>query len=62
VKAWKGDEGTVWEIPQALYAPIEQQALLLKKGENNPAAKAFLKFLQSETARTVITGYGYGVQ
>jgi len=62
VKAWKGDAGTVWDIPQALYAPIEQQALLLKKGENNSAAKAFLKFLQSETARTVITGYGYGVQ
>ena len=62
VKAWKGDAGSIWEIPQTLYAPIEQQALLLKKGENNPVAKAFLKFLQSETARTVITGYGYGVQ
>lgn len=62
VKAWKGDAGSLWKIPQAMYAPIEQQALLLKKGENNPAAKAFLQFLQSEAARAVIIGYGYGVQ
>ena len=62
VKAWKGDAGTVWEIPQSYYEPIAQQAVLLNKGGKNPAAKAFLDFLQSDAARAVIIGYGYGVQ
>ncbi len=62
VKAWKESEGSVWEIPQTYYAPIEQQAVLLKKGSDNPAAKAFLDFLKSDQARAVIIGYGYGVE
>jgi molybdate transport system substrate-binding protein len=61
VKAWKESKGTTWEIPQAYYAPIAQQAVLLKKGEANPAARAFLKFLKGDEARAVITGYGYGI-
>ena len=62
VKAWKGDKGSFWEIPESYYAPISQQAVLLKKGEKNPAAKAFLDFLKSEQAKAVISGYGYGVK
>ncbi len=62
VKAWKESAGTFWEIPQDYYLPIAQQAVLLKKGMNKPAATAFLEFLKSPEARTVITGYGYGVE
>jgi molybdate transport system substrate-binding protein len=62
VTAWNKSEGTMWAIPQAYYAPIEQQAVLLKRGSDNPAAKAFLDFLKSDEARAVITGYGYGVE
>ena len=61
VKAWKGNKGSFWEIPQNYYAPIAQQAVLLKKGEKNPAAKAFLEFLKSAQVKTVISRYGYGV-
>jgi molybdate transport system substrate-binding protein len=62
VKAWKESKGTVWAIPQAYYAPIEQQAVLLKKGADDEAAKAFLAFIKGGEARAVITGYGYGVK
>lgn len=62
VTAWKGDKGSMWTIPQSYYAPIEQQAVLLKKGADNEAARAFLDFLKSDEARAVITGYGYGVK
>jgi len=62
VTAWKESKGTRWTIPQRYYAPIEQQAVLLKKGADDEAAKAFLDFLKSDEARAVITGYGYGVQ
>jgi molybdate transport system substrate-binding protein len=62
VKAWKGGAGSLWEIPQADYAPIDQQAVLLKKGQPSEAARAFLAFLKGPQARAVITGYGYGVE
>jgi len=56
-----GSVGTAWEVPQVYYHPIEQQAVLLRNGADNEAARAFLAFLQSDAARAVIRGYGYGV-
>ena len=38
--------GTRWMVPQALYSPIRQDAVLLKKGEKDEASVAFLKFLE----------------
>jgi molybdate transport system substrate-binding protein len=62
IKAWQGETGTFWEIPSAYYTPIDQAAVLLKKGESNPAATAFLAFLKSDAAREVIKEFGYGVE
>jgi molybdate transport system substrate-binding protein len=62
VNAWKTSEGSVWGIPQEYYTPIEQQGVLLDKGRDSVAARAFLAFLKSDAARAVITGYGYGVK
>ncbi|MEJ2620244.1 MAG: molybdate ABC transporter substrate-binding protein [Candidatus Thiodiazotropha sp.] len=62
IKAWKGQTGSLWEIPQAYYEPIDQAAVMLKKGATNPAATAFLEFLKSKTAHSVITEFGYGVE
>lgn len=62
VNAWKGAGGSTWRIPETYYAPIEQGAVLLKKGAANPAAAAFLEFLKGEEARKVIEGFGYGVE
>lgn len=61
VKAWKG-AGSAWEVPQADYAPIEQQAVLLTRGSKSKAARAFMAFLKSDAARAVIHGYGYGTE
>ena len=52
-------EGSYWMVPNNLYSPILQDAVLLKKGESNPAATALMKFLKGEAARAVITSYGY---
>ena len=54
--------GSRWSPPQALYAPIEQQAALLKPGAANPAAVAFFAYLQSPAARRIIQSYGYEVR
>jgi molybdate transport system substrate-binding protein len=53
-------DGSRWLVPSNLYAPIEQSAVLLLPGQNDPAARAFLEFLKSEPARALIEGAGYG--
>ena len=42
-----------------LYTPIRQDAVLLKKGASNAAAKAFLAFLKGPEARAIIEKFGY---
>jgi molybdate transport system substrate-binding protein len=54
--------GSRWVVPAADHAPIEQQAVLLKIGEKNPAARAFLVFLRSPAAIAIIKRYGYEVR
>jgi molybdate transport system substrate-binding protein len=51
--------GYTWDVPQSLYSPLYQGALLLKRGDNNPAAHAFYRFLQTDEAKSVIQHYGY---
>lgn len=51
--------GAYWRVPSALHAPIRQDAVLLTRGENNLAARAFLRFLRGETARAILQRYGY---
>ena len=52
----------VWIVPAELYQPIRQDAVLLKTGEANPAATAYLDFLKSDAALAVIEGAGYAVE
>jgi molybdate transport system substrate-binding protein len=54
-------EGTRWEVPQTLYTPIRQDAVLLKKGENDEASKSLLEFLRGPEARAIIEKFGYGL-
>ncbi len=49
-------DGSFWVVPQALYAAIEQQAILLKE---SVTARAFLLFLRSEVALQIIHDEGY---
>lgn len=50
--------GSFWLIPQDLYYPIEQQAVLLK---DKDIARDFLNFVRSGEGQTIIRSYGYGV-
>ncbi|WP_182085571.1 molybdate ABC transporter substrate-binding protein [Aureimonas sp. ME7] len=51
--------GSRWDVPQDLYTPIRQDAVLLKTGEGNAAAKAFVDFLKTPEALEIIRRYGY---
>ena len=53
--------GSMWVVPQNLYAPIRQDAVLLKRGANNEAAVALMKLLQSPNIQSLIRCYGYDI-
>lgn len=53
--------GSRWMVPQTLYAPIKQDAVLLKKGQGNEAATAFMTFLKGPEATAIIRKYGYAM-
>lgn len=54
--------GSRWDVPQDLFTPIRQDAVLLGHGAENAAARAFLDFLRTPEAVAVIDGFGYGVE
>ncbi len=47
-------------IPPESYGPIEQEAVLLNVGLENPAAKSYVNFLKSRSAQELIANAGYG--
>lgn len=51
--------GSRWIVPAGLHTPIDQQAVLLKTGTNNPAALAFVRYLKGRPALAIIKRYGY---
>jgi molybdate transport system substrate-binding protein len=52
-------EGSGWIVPAALHQPIRQDAVLLARGKDNPAAFELLSFLRSDIARRIMRAYGY---
>ena len=48
--------GSFWEVPQSMYKPIEQQAVVLKKSS---LVKDFLSFIGSDESLNIISKYGY---
>jgi molybdate transport system substrate-binding protein len=54
-------EGSQWMVPQDLYKPIKQDAVLLNKGADSKAAKDFIDFLKGPEAAAIIKKYGYEV-
>jgi len=57
----KVTQGSAWLVPDSLYSPILQDAVLLNKGKNSTAAQGFLDYLSTEQAREMIQQFGYDV-
>lgn len=55
------DKGSRWDIPVALHSPIRQDAVLLVKGQANPAAAALLDYLKTPKAREIIGQFGFSL-
>lgn len=54
-------DGSRWIVPDNMHPAIAQDAILLTTGKDNPAAKAFLRFLGGDEANRVKEKFGYGV-
>lgn len=50
--------GSHWLVPEDLYAPVVQQAVLLT---DNPLAADFLHFVQSTEGRDITRSFGYRI-
>lgn len=60
-KDGKVESGSAWIVPASLHAPIRQDAVILAKGKDNPAAKALVEYLKGPKAAAVIKAYGYEI-
>ena len=55
-----GDAGAVyWLVPPDLHAPIRQVAVMLRGSEQPEAARKYLEFLRSASAREILETQGY---
>lgn len=61
-KDGKLTSGSGWIVSSDLYAPILQDAVLLKKGKDNAAAAALLKYLKEPKAAGIIKSFGYALK
>ncbi|MFP5465032.1 MAG: molybdate ABC transporter substrate-binding protein, partial [Gammaproteobacteria bacterium] len=46
--------GSHWAVPEELYPPLKQDAILVTRARANPAAQVFLDYLKSPPARALI--------
>lgn len=56
--AMKG-QGRTWLIPENLYAPIEQGAVVLKTSKNPQAAQQFLNYIKLPATAALLEQYGF---
>lgn len=56
----ESSEGSRWDVPASLHAPIRQEAVLLTRAASNEAAHAFLDWLRRPEAAVIIAASGYG--
>jgi molybdate transport system substrate-binding protein len=48
-------------VPEDLYTPILQGAVLTRRGSTNPAAGRYMEFLQSAEAQEILKRFGYSI-
>ena len=51
--------GSMWLVPDNLYAPIRQDAVVIAATKASKAATEFVDYLAGDKARVVIKAYGY---
>jgi molybdate transport system substrate-binding protein len=53
------DKGRSWNIPENLYAPIEQGVVVVLSSKNQQGAKKFLEYIKLPATATLLARYGF---
>jgi molybdate transport system substrate-binding protein len=53
------DKGRYWEVPQDLYPPLDQGAIVVKASPNKALAKQFLDFMRTSESVALLQRYGF---
>jgi molybdate transport system substrate-binding protein len=53
------DKGRSWNIPENLYAPIEQGAVVVLSSKNREGAKNFLEYIKLPATVALLARYGF---
>jgi molybdate transport system substrate-binding protein len=56
------EAGSWQRVPQSLYDPIRQDAIMMRRAADNAAARDFLHYLTSDGAQALIERHGYEVE
>lgn len=51
--------GERWEVPESLYPPLEQAAVVIHASANKPSARAFLEYVKSADGKAILANYGF---
>jgi len=51
--------GERWEVPQDLYPPLEQAAVIVHDSKNKAAVRAFLDYVKSPEGKEILAKYGF---
>jgi molybdate transport system substrate-binding protein len=52
-------QGSAWVVPAHLHAPLQQDAVVLVRGQGKAAVRDLVAFLKSDKAKAIIQSYGY---
>jgi molybdate transport system substrate-binding protein len=53
------DKGRYWTIPEDLYVPIQQGAVVLRAGPNLQGAQAFFDYVKTPAVTVILQRYGF---
>lgn len=51
--------GSGWMVPEKLYDPIRQDAVILARGKDKAGPLALMNYLKSDKAKAIIRSFGY---
>ncbi len=55
------ESGIAWVIPENLYSPVHQDAVLVIKSKEKDVANQFLVHLRNKKTEKIITSFGYSI-
>jgi molybdate transport system substrate-binding protein len=56
------NQGRYFDIPQELYPPLCQAAVILRSSQHQEAARRFIEFMKTSEIKTLLKQYGFALE